>query len=66
MKKNTTRGHALAREVTGDQAVEHHMQPINADRRARGMKFADSRQNDTSCPPGMVRDPGTGECIAPP
>ncbi|MFF3658419.1 hypothetical protein [Streptomyces olivochromogenes] len=59
MKKNQARPHAPAREVTGDQAVAHHMEPINEDRRARGMKFA--AQPDT-CPPGMTRD-ASGECV---
>ncbi|MGW1506003.1 hypothetical protein ACWCQW_47400 [Streptomyces mirabilis] len=61
MKKNQARAHAPAREVTGDQAVAHHMGPINEDRKARGMNFT-AAQPDT-CPPGLVRDPGTGECI---
>ncbi|WP_162637314.1 hypothetical protein [Streptomyces griseorubiginosus] len=53
--------------MTSYQPHKPGEQPNKPDRDGRGVqRFANSPQTDASCPPGLMRDPATGECVPPP
>ena len=50
--------------MTKYQPHEGGSQPNKPKRDANGVQqFANSPKPDASCPPNMVRDPATGECV---